>query len=151
MSDFSVTSKPTPSVVSRVNIGKETYTKMSDGSVVRYSPNAKHLPGEVTRFENEKDADVFIKMAINKEAEKGDLVVKPKAGIGKKLATSFASLIIPGFGQAINGQWGKALGFFVGVGVSDAIGFVLGGPIGAGIAHAVVNVLNIVDAYRNAN
>ena len=151
MSDIKVTSSQPPKAVSNVQIGNETYTKMSDGTVLRYNPNKKHLPGEVTRFESIQAADVFMKSAIDKEAQKGDLVVKPKAGIGKKIGSAVASAILPGLGQAANGQWGKALGFFFGVSVADVVGFVLGGPIGASLAHSVVGVLNIIDAYRNAN
>ena len=151
MSDIKVTTTQPPKAVSKVQIGNETYTKMSDGTVLRYNPNQKHLPGEVTRFENTQAADVFMKAAIDKEAQKGDLVVKPKAGIGKKIGSAVASAFVPGLGQAANGQWGKALGFFFGMGVADIVGYVLGGPVGMSFAHSVVGVLNIVDAYRNAN
>ena len=151
MSDIKITPAVDPKVVSKIQIGNEIYTKMSDGSVFRYAPNPKHLPGEITRFGNQKEADEFIKMSINKETQKGDLVVKPKAGIGKKIGSAVASAIVPGLGQAANGQWGKALGFFFGMGVADVVGFVLGGPIGMSLAHSVVGILNIVDAYRSAN
>ena len=34
---------------------------------------------------------------------------------GKKIGVGVASYCIPGLGQAINGQWGKAAGFFAGI------------------------------------
>ena len=151
MTDIKITSAQPPKAVGNVQIGNETYTKMSDGSVFRYNPNQKHLPGEVTRFENSQAADVFMRAAMDKEAQKGDLVVKPKAGMGKKIGSAVASAFLPGLGQAANGQWGKALGFFFGVSVADVVGFVLGGPIGMSVAHSAVGIWNIVDAYKNAN
>ena len=40
---------------------------------------------------------------------------------GKKIGVGAASYFIPGLGQAINGQWGKATGFFAGYSVGSAI------------------------------
>jgi len=34
---------------------------------------------------------------------------------GKKIGVGVASYFVPGLGQAINGQWGKAAGFFAGI------------------------------------
>ncbi len=34
---------------------------------------------------------------------------------GKKIGVGAASYFVPGLGQAINGQWGKAAGFFAGI------------------------------------
>lgn len=41
---------------------------------------------------------------------------KEEASTGKKWGVGLGSFFIPGLGQAINGQWGKAAGFFVGAG-----------------------------------
>ena len=42
---------------------------------------------------------------------------KEEASTGKKWGVGIGSFIIPGLGQAINGQWGKAAGMFDGFGV----------------------------------
>lgn len=39
-------------------------------------------------------------------------VYETDASEGKKWVLGFASGIVPGLGQAINGQWGKSIGFF---------------------------------------
>lgn len=40
---------------------------------------------------------------------------------GKKIGVGVASFYAPGLGQAINGQWGKAAGFFAGFSIGFAI------------------------------
>ena len=40
--------------------------------------------------------------------------VKKEAPAEKKLLSGLCSFFIPGLGQAINGQWGKAVGFLLG-------------------------------------
>ena len=91
---------------------------------------------------------------------------------GKKVGVGIASYYIPGLGQAINGQWGKAGGFLAGtIGLSFLTGML---PVSlalrynngkfnpvkfkAGMAGAVLGMLGIlgvkiwstVDAVRNA-
>ena len=39
-------------------------------------------------------------------------VYETEASTGKKWGVGVASYFVPGLGQAINGQWGKAAGFF---------------------------------------
>ena len=123
----------------KVQTGKDTSAKVTDA-----------VKGEVTRLGNEKEADRFIKMTATKDASKS-APANPKVSARKKIGAGIASAIVPGLGQAVNGQWGKALGFFIGVGLSDTVGFVLGGPVGMVAAHVAMDVWNIVDAYRNAN
>ena len=79
-----------------------------------------------------------------------------KATTGKKWGVGLASFFCSGLGQAINGQWGKGIGYFFG-------GVTLGavtrlamqrGKRGLGIATAVaalgVGIASIVDAVKNA-
>lgn len=40
--------------------------------------------------------------------------IKNEASTGKKVGAGLASACVPGLGQAVNGQWGKAAGFFLG-------------------------------------
>ena len=55
---------------------------------------------------------------------------------------------MPGLGQAVNGQWGKGLGFFFGTGLAGAAAM-LAGPVGLA-AYAGVGIWSIVDAVKNA-
>ena len=61
------------------------------------------LPNNVN---TKKTADV-VEINNNGNARK-------EASTEKKLLCAACSFFIPGLGQAINGQWGKAVGFFVG-------------------------------------
>ena len=59
-------------------------------------------------------------------------VYETEASTGKKWGVGIASYFVPGLGQAINGQWGKAAGFF---GTS-----VLGGVLAsAGLAKSAIS------------
>lgn len=40
--------------------------------------------------------------------------IKNEASTGKKVGVGLASTCVPGLGQAVNGQWGKATAFFFG-------------------------------------
>lgn len=79
------------------------------------------------------------------------------ASTGKKWGVGIASFCITGLGQAINGEWGKAAGFFFG---SIAAGFA-GGLVAAvsGVRAAKlagllvslgVGIWSVVDAVKNA-
>ena len=62
------------------------------------------------------------------------------ASTGKKVGVGVASYFMPGLGQAINGQWGKALGFFA-------------ASIGTAIVSGVATVIPMLlkpNAARNA-
>lgn len=77
------------------------------------------------------------------------------ASTGKKWGVGIASFLCSGLGQAINGQWGKAAGFFFG---SCALGVVsvasmLRSPalsITSAIGAFGLGIWSIVDAVRNA-
>lgn len=97
-------------------------------------------------------------------------VYETDASKGKKWGLGLASATIPGLGQAINGQWGKGIGFFVG---ANFIPMLLGGVAGlfslakaktpkqgqAGIIGALIafyvtalggRIWSAVDAAKNA-
>ena len=67
---------------------------------------------------------------------------RSEASSGKKWGVGIASACISGLGQAINGEWGKALAFFGG---SLLAGFVF--PI----ASIPIGIWSIVDAVKNAS
>lgn len=74
---------------------------------------------------------------------------KKKSGFFKKAAVATASSVLPGLGQAINGQWGKAAFYAIGAPVLTVAAFMLN-PI-AGIAvGSALEIGNVVSAYRNA-
>lgn len=66
---------------------------------------------------------------------------KKEASTGKKWGVGLASFFVPGLGQAVNGEWGKAAGFFLGT----AVTFSLLGPIAL-----IPAIWSIVDAVKNA-
>ncbi len=83
-------------------------------------------------------------------------VYETEALTGKKWGVGIASYFIPGLGQAINGQWGKAAGFFggsvlsggyVGLGIiaKERVPIAMGGLAALGIT-----IWSIVDAVKNA-
>ena len=82
------------------------------------------------------------------------LTYQTEGSTGKKWGVGIASLFIPGLGQAINGQWGKGIGFFLGEVVTEILAsFALAKP-SIGITGAVLGLGNriwsIVDAVKNA-
>lgn len=110
------------------------------------------------------------KQAANSEptvVDKGSYYEKTyisEATAGKKWGVGLASAFVPGLGQAINGQWGKGIGFLLGTGALYVAG-VLSGAIGASsdkaakglgamvallLGSAGLAVTSIVDAVKNA-
>ena len=75
--------------------------------------------------------------------------VKPKnqATTGKKWGVGIASGLIPGLGQAINGQWGKAAGFFFG---NLALNLFVKNPMAKMLPALALTIGCIVDAVKNA-
>lgn len=78
---------------------------------------------------------------------------KPKAqpkeaGSGKKWGVGIASAVIPGLGQAINGEWGKAAGFFFG-GIAASVVAATTAPL-IGLAGLGLGIWSIVDAVKSA-
>lgn len=69
---------------------------------------------------------------------------------GKKWGVGIASALFPGLGQAINGQWGKAAGFFFGSIAASIAGEKIGGRGANIIATIAVTAWSIIDAVNNA-
>ena len=93
-------------------------------------------------FKGDEKADSFDKTASTQN-------VKKAASTGKKWGVGIASFFLTGLGQAINGQWGKAAGFFFG---AVAIGALVG-PVAPALAIMIgagMSILSIVDAVKNA-
>lgn len=75
--------------------------------------------------------------------------IKGEASTGKKWGVGLASAFLTGSGQAINGQWGKAAGFFggaIGAGMLMKQNKILGSIVATG-----VGIWSIVDAVKNAS
>ncbi len=97
------------------------------------------------------------------------VTMETEASTGKKWGVGIASAAICGLGQAVNGEWGKAAGFFVAgnflpsviaavaggiVGLKGGKIGSLGGPmamLGILASFAVPRVWSIVDAVKNAS
>lgn len=83
------------------------------------------------------------------------VTMKTEASTGKKWGVGIASAFCTGLGQAVNGEWGKAVGFFIGSIAASGIGYVIGGGkakggVFAGLAALPVSIWSIVDAVKNA-
>ena len=75
--------------------------------------------------------------------------IKDEASTGKKWGVGIGSFFLPGLGQAINGQWGKAAAFLGGAVATSFLtksNRLLGSLTGIGIS-----VLSIVYAVKNAS
>ena len=125
---------------------------MSVNPVTMYNPQSPYMPEpkEVKEY-----PDRYI------------CIYEESASTGKKVGVGIASTFIPGLGQAINGQWGKAAGFFGG---SIALDLLSGatamlipmasgkkaaktGAIGALAAYVAlmgVRIWSVVDAVKGA-
>lgn len=82
--------------------------------------------------------------------DRTEYVYETEGSTGKKWGVGIASAVCPGFGQAINGQWGKGFAFLAGWlgsqiigGVTKNLGISLLGTLGIGI-------WSIVDAVNSA-
>ncbi len=75
--------------------------------------------------------------------------VKQEASTGKKVGVGVASFFLDGLGQAVNGQWGKAAGFFFGSSLVATTAFLVGGPVAASLAMLGMKIWGICDAVKN--
>ena len=74
-----------------------------------------------------------------------------KSGVAHKAVVASTSMLIPGLGQAINGQWGKALLCYAGFDITSfAIFLVTGNPFIASAVALGGRAFSVIDAYRNA-
>ena len=93
---------------------------------------------------------------VNDYPSHQEYVYETEATTGKKWGVGIASAFVNGLGQAINGEWGKAAGFFFGgLVVPATIAILSRGKSaaafwGAGVASLGINIWSIVDAVKNA-
>lgn len=73
-----------------------------------------------------------------------------EASTGKKWGVGIASGCISGLGQAINGQWGKAVGFFLGACAAGAVVGKFFGLAGAFLVGLGIRAFSAIDAVKNA-
>ena len=91
-----------------------------------------------------------------KENQKTEEDDEKKASTLKKCLVGLASLLIPGSGQAINGQWGKAAGFFSACAVptiyfvKKIMNFENPNLLLCRIPIWVSRIWSVIDAFRNA-
>lgn len=76
-----------------------------------------------------------------------------KSNTGKKWGVGIASFILPGLGQAANGQWGKAAGFLFGPFVLSGLSvFALAPSVAISLTillHAGARAWSIIDAVKS--
>ena len=79
--------------------------------------------------------------------------MKEEASTGKKWGVGLASLICPGLGQGINGQWGKAAGMFGGCIVASLLPLTknTSATIIGWLGCLGIGIWSIIDAVKNAS
>lgn len=82
-----------------------------------------------------------------------EYTIKDEASSGKKWGVGIGSFFLPGLGQAINGQWGKAASMFGGACIAYGLQIKGKSPtnmIGA-LGYLGMTVWSIIDAVKNAS
>jgi len=74
---------------------------------------------------------------------------KKKSSVIHKALVAATGAFIPGLGQALNGQWGKALLFAVGAPVAVFASMTVSLPLALAVGTAA-EIGMYIDAYRNA-
>lgn len=125
-------------------------TLVGDKNGVRQMPLEdfkKELLATAPKLERTPNEDTVNFSGNNKKFPKNQNPPK-EASTGKKWGVGIASGLIPGLGQAINGEWGKAAGFFLGNVALNGMAFAVS-PLLA-IPALGINIWAIVDAVKNA-
>ena len=125
--------------ISSVGLHQVGVPQVPNETKIKKNQPTKEQPSFKAKTEN----DQFVKL------------YEVEASSGKKWGVGIASAYLPGLGQAINGDWGKGVGFFLGTGV---LGFLsnsasASGKIGLGIAGGLatlgLGIASIVDAVKS--
>ena len=128
-------------------------------SAVTYSPTA-NLAFKAGNNPEQKPA---FKSSQPHNYEDEYVIKKGPATAGKKWGVGLASWFCPGLGQAINGEWGKGLGIFLGqlglgfiAGFSGAKNIMAGKPKSMAVSivtllgAAGLGIWSVIDAVKNA-
>lgn len=113
---------------------------MSIQAIVNISPNFQH--------QNPYNKGKLV--SVKRFPDYEERIYEREGSTGKKWGVGIASGIIPGLGQAINGSWGKAAGFFFGNMAVGLVGRYTGAKIPALLCGLGVNIWSIVDAVKGA-
>ena len=109
-------------------------------------------------------SNMMVPVGVKEVPDHYEHTYESPASTGKKIGVGIASWFIPGLGQAINGQWGKGLGFLggtVGLGVIAATTGVLGAlknnlstmvasSLGLSLGYLGLTIWSVIDAVKNA-
>lgn len=129
--------------ISPVQVSRSYSTNYKNSQAVNSDNNVATL--ERTPLQD----TVSFRSRKNIEPNNENVVKEKKSGFFKKAAVATASAVLPGLGQAINGQWGKAAFYALGAPLLATAAFLVN-PI-AGIAiGSCLEIANVVSAYRNA-
>lgn len=102
--------------------------------------------GKPRHIANELNADTVSFTSRKKDIE--DIPKKKSSKMHKALVAA-TGLLIPGLGQALNGQWGKAVGFFAGAPLAVLAASMVNPLLGAAVAVGA-EVGMLTDAYKHA-
>lgn len=102
---------------------------------VRCMPNYNALQADTVSFSGKK--------------QKANGEVQRKSNFVHKSLVSLTGCFIPGLGQALNGQWGKAALFAFGAPLATVAAMSVSLPLAMAVG-AVAEIGMFVDAYRNA-
>ena len=107
----------------------------------------KEFMATVPKLERTPSVDT-VNFSSNEKTVEENKNPKKEASIGKKLGVGIASGFMAGLGQAINGEWGKATGFFLGSMALSALACTVSPFIA--IPALGISAWSIVDAVNNA-
>ena len=117
---------------------------------VEGTTNGKDFAYGISNLEKSPATDTVEFSNKNKPEEK---IKKPS--LGKRVAVGTASFFVPGLGQAINGQWGKAAAFFL-ASTLITLGTFAFAPAAlpalqlAAVKAGIINLGSGIDAAKNA-
>ena len=125
-------------------------TLVGDKNGIRQMPLEdfkKEFIATVPKLERTPNVDT-VSFSSNEKNIEENKNLKKEASTGKKWGVGIASGFIPGLGQAINGKWGKAVGFFLGNIALNTLAFTVSPFIA--IPALGISAWSIVDAVNNA-
>jgi hypothetical protein len=122
--------------ISALGVNQKSGMNCSKNSAVNYCNYKNELCADTVSFSGKKKAE---------DVEPA----KKKSSVGHKLLISATNCFIPGLGQAINGQWGKAAMFAFGAPIAVFAASMFSLPLALGVG-AVAGASMFIDAYRNA-
>ncbi|MBQ3311058.1 hypothetical protein IJG72_03170 [bacterium] len=109
----------------------------------------KEITEAVPKLERTPSSDT-VNFSVNEKMTEKNKNSKKGVSTGKKCVVGVASALIPGLGQVINNQWGKAAGFFSGQIAVGALAKCRAISLPVAVLTAIGDsIWSIVDAVKN--